>query len=166
VYLGVIVSMVTRDSSALYERAFEEHWDAVFRFLLAFTNDWAAAEDLTQEAFVRLWRSRERIDWSQSVLPWLLVAGRRLATDRFRTLRLRFGRLRVDASSTLDESMRVTWMDVQFGLRRLSGLERTAIVLTVLEGTPTVEVAEILGTTPGAIRAAVSRARDKLEASR
>jgi DNA-directed RNA polymerase specialized sigma24 family protein len=46
---------------------------------------------------------------------------------------------------------------------RLSKVERTAIVLTAFEGVSTAEAAELLGTTPGAIRAAVSRAREKLE---
>ena len=37
-----------------YERAFADHWSDVFRFALAWTNDWGAAEDLAQDAFLRL----------------------------------------------------------------------------------------------------------------
>jgi len=48
----------------------------------------------------------------------------------------------------------------------LSALERTAVVLTLFEGASPADVAEILNTTPGAIRAAVSRAREKLEQER
>ncbi len=40
---------------------------------------------------------------------------------------------------------------------------RTAIVLTALEGYAYADAAEALGTSAGALRAAVSRARDKLE---
>src|SRR3954447_18948526 len=72
-----------------YERAFADHWTDVFRFALAWTNDWTAAEDLAQESYLRLWDHRGGLDWERPVLPWLLVTTRRLATDRFRRLRRR-----------------------------------------------------------------------------
>jgi len=144
-----------------YQVAFERHWDDVFRFSLAWTNDWAAAEDLAQDAFVRLWQNRATLDWDRSVLPWLLVAARRLATDRFRSLRRRV--LPRSTESTFDEAMRDTWLDVQSAMSTLSPLERTAIVLTAVEGWSYAEVAAAAGTTDGALRAAVSRAREKLE---
>ena len=75
---------LAKSTELAYERAFQTHWGDVFRFALAWTNDWAAAEDLAQEAFLRLWDNRGRLDWDRPVLPWLLVATRRLATDRFR----------------------------------------------------------------------------------
>ena len=144
-----------------YQVAFERHWDDVFRFSLAWTNDWAAAEDLAQDAFVRLWQNRATLDWDRSVLPWLLVAARRLATDRFRSLRRRV--LPRSTESTFDEAMRDTWLDVQSAMATLSPLERTALVLTAVEGWSYAEVAAAVGTTDGALRAAVSRAREKLE---
>jgi RNA polymerase sigma-70 factor (ECF subfamily) len=162
--MGVTVQSAIRDSDLLYERAFGEHWRPVFRFVLAWTNDWSAAEDVTQEAFVRLWQHRDRVDWNEPVLPWLLVTGRRLATDRFRALRRRV--LPPRQSFTFDESSRAEWLDVQAALKTLSGLERTAVVLTLFEGLSTADVADLLATTPGAIRAAVSRAREKLEEAR
>jgi RNA polymerase sigma-70 factor (ECF subfamily) len=164
VYLGVTVQAAIRDSDLLYERAFEEHWQPVFRFLLAWTNDYGAAEDLAQDTFLRLWRNRDRVDWNDPILPWLLVAGRRLATDRFRALGRRV--LHAPGAPQMDESMRARWLDVQSAMRKLSKVERTAIVLTAFEGVSTAETADLLGSTPGAIRAAVSRAREKLEEAR
>ena len=162
--MDMAVQAALRDSDLLYERAFGEHWRPVFRFLLAWTNDWNAAEDLAQEAFLRLWQNRDRIDWREPVLPWLLATGRRLATDRFRALRRRV--LAPPGPSSLDEAMRVRWLDAQAALKSLSKLERTAVALTLFEGATTAEVADLLNTTPGAIRAAISRAREKVEAAR
>jgi RNA polymerase sigma-70 factor (ECF subfamily) len=144
-----------------YQLAFEQHWDELFRFSLAWTNNWTAAEDLTQEAYLRLWQRRLSLDWERPVMPWLLVTTRRLATDRFRALRRRV--LLQRAEPSFDESVRVRWMDVRAAMARLSPLERTALVLTAVEGWPYAEAAEALGTSPGALRAAVSRAREKLE---
>jgi RNA polymerase sigma-70 factor (ECF subfamily) len=144
-----------------YEQAFEQHWADVFRFSLAWTNDWAAAEDLAQDAYLRLWQHRLDLDWDRPALPWLLVAARRLATDRFRSMRRRILPRSDDAS--IDETVRVRWLDVQTAMGRLSPLERSALILTAVEGWTYAEVALALGTSDGALRAAVSRARQKLE---
>ena len=86
-------------TEAEFNTTFDRYWLPVFRFALAWTNDWAAAEDLTQDAFMRLWAKRSELDWSEPLLPWLLTATRRLATDRFRRLRtaMRFDRPAADA---------------------------------------------------------------------
>ncbi len=144
-----------------YEAAYDSLWPDVLRLALAWTNDWAAAEDLAQEAFLRLWSARATIDWSRSPRPWLLLTTRRLATDRFRALRRRLGRPSTPMLS--DESARDRWLDVSAALGRLTRTERTAIVLVALNGMPYDEAAGLLGTTAGALRAAVSRAREKLE---
>lgn len=147
-----------------YDRAYEAHWNAVFRFALAWTNDWGAAEDVAQEAFARLWRHRGSVDFDRDVLPWLLVAARRLTTDRFRALRRRL--FASPPPATLDEPTAVRWLDVSRAMAALSPLERSALVLTALEGRDSAEAAEVLRSSPGAIRAAVSRAREKLEEAR
>ena len=156
--------MALAESTELaYERAFQTHWGDVFRFALAWTNDWAAAEDLAQEAFLRLWDTRGRLDWDRPVLPWLLVATRRLATDRFRAIRRRLSLSSVSSPESLDQAVQARWLDVRAALDGLSPLERTALVMTAVEGTSYDEAALVLGTTAGALRAAVSRARMKLE---
>jgi len=146
-----------------YELAYEANWSDVFRFALAWTNDWAAAEDLAQEAFIRLWQHRRDLDWGRPVLPWLIVTTRRLALDRFRALRRRL--LPVHREEPFDDSARDRWLDVRAAMEALTPLERTALVLTTLEGWTYAEVAEALGGSTASLRAAVSRARDKLEAS-
>jgi RNA polymerase sigma factor (sigma-70 family) len=144
-----------------YQHAYERHSKDVFRFLLAWTNDWASAEDLTQEAYLRLWRHRASVDWQRPILGWLLVTARHLANNRFRGL----GRRAPVAllAEPASESVRVRWLDVQRALGALSPLERTALILTAIEGWSYADAAPVLQTTEGALRAAVSRARDKLE---
>jgi RNA polymerase sigma-70 factor (ECF subfamily) len=148
-------------TDVLYQRAFDAHWTDVFRFALAWTNDWAAAEDLAQDAYLRLWNERGRLDWNRSVLPWLLVATRRLATDRFRSLRRRLQP--EPRPADLDPSIHARWLDVRAAMDVLSPTERTALILTAIEGATYDEAARLLGTSAGALRAAVSRARTKLE---
>ncbi len=144
-----------------YQRAYDQFSGDVFRFVLAWTNDWTSAEDLTQETYLRLWRHRASIDWDRPILPWLLVTARHLANNRFRALRRRLAWTRSDPSS--DELIRARWIDVCRALGTLTPIERTALIMTAVEGWSYAEVAAALNTTEGALRAAVSRARDKLE---
>jgi len=162
VYVHVTTQMAMSGSTEFaYHRAFEAHWPDVFRFALAWTNDWAEAEDLTQEAYLRLWNHRAQLDWDRPVLPWLLVTVRRLATDRFRRIRRRL--LTAPEPASLDASVQARWLDVQAAMSELSPLERSALIMTAIEGATYEEAAVVLGTTAGALRAAVSRARTKLE---
>ena len=163
-YVGVTTQVAIAETTEIaYERAYVEHWSDVFRFALAWTNDWAAAEDLAQEAYLRLWNGRARLDWDRPVLPWLLVTTRRLATDRFRTLRRRL--LPTSQPATLDTAVQARWLDVAAAMARLSPLERTALIMTAVDGVTYEEAGRVLGTTAGALRAAVSRARTKLESA-
>jgi len=160
--MGVTTHVAAIESAELaYQRAYDEHWPEVFRFALAWTNDWAAAEDLAQDAYLRLWNHRARFDWSRPALPWLLIATRRLATDRFRQLRRRFSP--PPPPESLNDAVHARWLDVASAMATLSSTERTALVMTALEGMTYEEAAGVLGTSAGALRAAVSRARTKLE---
>lgn len=150
-----------------YERAYGQFATDVFRFALAWTNDWAAAEDLTQEAYLRLWNHRASIDWERPILGWLLVTTRRLANNRFRSIN-RFRSLHprltaLDSARQADESVSARWLDVRHALESLTSLERAALIMTAVEGWSYAEVADVLQTTDGALRTAVSRARQKLE---
>lgn len=77
------------DPDRRFDEELERQWRSVFRFALAWTNDWPAVEDLAQDAFLRLWTKRATIDWSAPILPWLMTTTRHLATGRFRRLRRR-----------------------------------------------------------------------------
>jgi RNA polymerase sigma-70 factor, ECF subfamily len=156
------MSAILVDDERRFGEAYSAAWSAVFRFAAAWTNDLGAAEELAQEAFLRLWDRRASIDWTRPVLPWLLVVTRRLATDRFRRLRKPIASPRVrDISAGLDG-----WLDVRSAFGRLTAEERAALVSVAILGFSPAEAAEPLGISAGAVRAAVSRARSKLEAER
>jgi RNA polymerase sigma-70 factor (ECF subfamily) len=158
---GVVLAETVESVEALYEQAYQRFSADVFRFLLAWTNDRAAAEDLMQETYIRLWGHRASIDWDRPILNWLLVTARRLASNRFRSLRRRL--VVTGTGSTSGDVVSARWLDVRQALDTLTPLERTALILVAVEGWSYSDLAVVLKTTDGALRAAVSRARDKLE---
>jgi len=163
--MGADVALV-ESTELQYQHAYDRFWRDVFKFVLAWTNDWTSAEDLTQETYIRLWQHRASIDWDRPIVAWLLVTARRLANNRFRALRRSLAPIHlapIHTEPVSDELVRARWLDVRQALGTLTPLERTALILTAVEGWSYAEVANVLKTTDGALRAAVSRARDKLE---
>lgn len=154
------------DADERYASAYATHWPDVFRFALSWTNDWAAAEDLAQEAFARLWRHRETLDWADPVMPWLIVTTRRLAQDRLRSIRRRLLGGHAAQPATLDAAVTDRWLDLRSAMAALTPLERAALVMTAVDGRTYDEAAALLGTSAGALRAAASRGRRKLEDAR
>ena len=135
----------------------------VYRFALALTNDLGEADDVAQEAFVRLWRTRASIDWTEPPIGWLLVAARRVAVDRFRRL-ARELRLRPAPAVPvgLDATTVERFVDLRGQLAVLTAHERAAILLSAVEGWSNEEIGAALGVSAGAVRAAASRGRAKL----
>jgi RNA polymerase sigma factor (sigma-70 family) len=134
--MGVTINVAALEPTELaYERAYDEHWPDVFRFALAWTNDWAAAEDLAQESYLRLWNQRNRLDWSRPPLPWLLVTTRRLATDRFRSFRRPLSP--PPPPESMNDAVHARWLDVAAAMGSLTPIERARSVMTAIEGIPT-----------------------------
>jgi RNA polymerase sigma-70 factor (ECF subfamily) len=146
-----------------FQRAAEELWMPVYRFALAMTNDLSDADDVAQEAFVRLWARRGAIDWGEPVLGWLLVTARRIALDRFRRLAraLRSGSAPT-VPAGVDSTTVERFVDLRAELAKLTPAERTAILLSAVEGWSADEIGAALGISPGAVRASASRGRAKL----
>jgi DNA-directed RNA polymerase specialized sigma24 family protein len=68
----------------------------------------------------------------------------------------------VEDSMPPDADARLRWIDLSSAMSRLTPLQRSALILTAVVGLGTDVVAEALQTTPGGVRAAVSRARATL----
>jgi RNA polymerase sigma-70 factor (ECF subfamily) len=69
--------------------AFDDAYRRVFPLILSkcrrMINDAAESQDLAQEVFVRLWRSREMISDPRALTAWLYRTCTRLAIDRARS---------------------------------------------------------------------------------
>ncbi len=63
------------------------HQDRLFRYLLRLAGDEAVAEDLFQQAWVKVAERIGRYDRSRPFAPWLFAIARNLAIDHLRRLR-------------------------------------------------------------------------------
>jgi RNA polymerase sigma-70 factor (ECF subfamily) len=163
------------------EEAFAKLYDVtaprVFGLVL---RDRAQAEEVTQEAFLEIWRTSPRFDPARgSALGWLMTIAHRRAVDRVRSAQAQTRR-----DTAYEESRRAPAYDVtaeqahqnleagvvREALRELTRVQREALELAYFGGLTHREVADRLdlplGTAKTRIRDGLTRLRDTLGADR
>jgi len=165
------IAEVTAWTPPTWEAVVRDHSARVYRLAYRLTGNSHDAEDLTQEVFVRVFRSLD------SYIPgtfegWL----HRITTNLFldmarRKQRIRFEGLGEDAAGRLsgDEptpaqafDARHLDGDVQDALAALAPEYRAAVVLCDIEGLSYEEVAATLGVKLGTVRSRIHRGRAQL----
>src|SRR3989442_5523963 len=132
---------------------------------MAITRDSALAEDIVEEAFVRLWQSDRTPRELPAFRAWLYRTIRNLARDEQRRQRVRaLLRFAPPASPdpTLEAERRVGDRDLTSALQNLSSGERQALYLRFSEDLNYDEIARIMGNRESTARAFIHRALMKL----
>jgi RNA polymerase sigma-70 factor, ECF subfamily len=137
----------------------------LFRFAFWLARDRQVAEDVVQEALLRAWRARDSLDAQESARHWLLTIVRREHARRYERKRIESVQVDelVDAESpelAVAEEREV--LDMRRAILRLPDEYREPLVLQVLMGHTTQEIATELGLTQGAVLTRLFRARQKL----
>jgi RNA polymerase sigma-70 factor (ECF subfamily) len=137
----------------------------LWRFVAALTEP-GAADDLTQETYLRAFRALPAFEARASARTWLLGIARRVCADHVRAAVRRRRLLRraaalepADGAGPVDPAATVGAAEL---LARLAPPQREAFVLTQLLGLSYEETAQALGIPIGTVRSRVARARGDL----
>ena len=157
----------------------ERHATPVFHFLCRMVGNEDDANDLAQETFVRVFKSRGRFRTNEKFSTWLHTIAANLARNHFRW-RSRHPNISLEAESVETEQTPGSMLpsdapppdeqavteervnDVRAAVGKLSEDLREAIVLCEWEEFSMAEAADILETTPKAVESRLYRARRHL----
>lgn len=149
------------------ERQFDDFYTASFgrltRQLYAMIGDRDEAQECVQEAFVRAWTHRRKLEQAEHPEAWVRTTAYRLAVSRWR--RTRLGRRPADRAvspPTQTEASDETRVALVAALRQLPDAQRQALVLHHLCDLPVQAVAREVGVPEGTIKARLSRGRAAL----
>lgn len=156
--------------SPAVEAAWRSHRPYLVNLAYQMLSDVGEAEDVAQEAFLRL--ARTDIGEIDDVRGWLTIVAGRLCLDLLRSARARHERPETSESVdvmpsaepdpadrvTLDDEVRAAMLEV---LRRLSPGERVSFVLHDIFQMPFDQIAETVGRPVGTCRQLARRARGK-----
>ena len=154
-----------KDRERWFARICEELRPDLFRFAFWLARDRQVAEDVVQESLLRAWRSRDSLATQGSARHWLLTIVRREHARRFERKRLET--VQVDElvdheSPELAVAEERDVLDMRRAIMRLPDEYREPLVLQVLMGQTTQEIAAQLDLTQGAVLTRLFRARQKL----
>ncbi|QKV79795.1 RNA polymerase sigma factor SigC [Amycolatopsis sp. Hca4] len=138
----------------------------VWRFLAHLT-DVGAADDLTQETYLRAFGSLRRFAGRSSSRTWLLSIARRVVVDQIRAAgsRPKIADTDWEAAAERSRDASAGFEDLVELRLLLDGLDpdrREVLVLTQVLGLSYAEAADVCGCPVGTVRSRVARAREDL----
>ena len=149
-----------------FAQAAESHLDDVYAYLVWFTGDRFAAEDLTAETFERALRLWHRFDPKRgTVRTWLCQVARTTALDHFRSERRRRRREALAAAPERFDDGVFDGLSpaLEAALAALTAAEREVIALRVVLDLDVRSAAGMLGISPTNCTTRLNRALGKLE---
>jgi RNA polymerase sigma-70 factor (ECF subfamily) len=145
-----------------FEAFFAEHQAKLFGTLCIVTADASEAEEVMQEAFVRVWERWDRVGLYPDAAGYLYRTAFNVHRDRLRRLR-RLARHVLSPAEPEDPFARADERaDVLQALRELSPRQRSALVLTEILDLSSRDAARALGVRPVTVRVLASQARSAL----
>jgi RNA polymerase sigma-70 factor (sigma-E family) len=145
-------------------RLFEAHYADMVRLAFYLTGSWAVAEELAQEAFLRLWRRWGGLRDPHAALGYLRASVVNLSRSslRRRLVELRHQRSVDEEGRDPDPTAR---LDIARALAKLPARKRACVVLRHLVDLSVEETAAVLGISTGSVKSQTHRALRLLEAA-
>ena len=173
-----LMPLIGRKDAGAFEVFYDRHGGAAYSLAYRIVGDRAAAEDVTQEAFVSIWRSGGRYDRARgSVRSWTLGIVRNRAIDLLRTRSGKAPKLGFDDELALEQRpsgeftdeealRRETSEELRGALGDLPGEQSKVIELAYFGGFSQSEIAAMLslplGTVKGRMRLGLEKIRGQL----
>jgi len=161
---------------AAWEEIVQNYTRRIYNLAYRFTSRADSAEDLTQEVFIRVYRSLEQYNPKQGDLQnWLMRLARNLVIDDYRKrqrapqdeaaddLEVHQYHLRAAGSSAQREmERRELGAQVQAGIDKLSPDLRTCVILRDIEELSYQEIVDLLKIPEGTVKSRINRGRIEL----
>ena len=162
---AALMGDIARAVSDSFEKVVRQRESQVLRTAYRILGNWADAEDVGQEVFVRLHRRGVEFPSDGACGAWIYRVTVNLCLDRRRAAHpteelgeLPCGKASAEAAAIRGEQSR----KLMAALAALPKRERAAVVLREIEGLSTAEVAAILGSAEGTVRSQVAHALTRL----
>ncbi|TMM58668.1 sigma-70 family RNA polymerase sigma factor [Maribacter algarum] len=160
----ILMAKVANGNLDLLKILFERHHKHVFNFLHKMCGDRMLSEDITQEVFYKLMKYRTSYNDGKFV-SWLFTIARNSLNTHFRRVSNKTEDIEtIDYKVAVHEEVKQDYSDLHLAINKLDASDRELVILNRFQEIKYEELAEIVGSTPGAVKTKVSRALKKLRA--
>jgi RNA polymerase sigma-70 factor (ECF subfamily) len=151
-----------------------QHWRKVFNIAYKFTGKHDEAEDLTQDVFLKIFKSLNTFDQRANFQTWLVSVSRNLCIDHYRSVRKERETIDRDVDAgeltpaaptispiaALEQADRVTLL--KKALAQLPPTLRSAVLLRDIQELSYQEIADRLHLPEGTVKSRINRGRTEL----
>ena len=165
-----LIARARRGDPGAFEEIVRLYQRRVYGVALRIVRVHDVADDVTQEAFLRAWRSLERFELGRPFGPWVCRIAANLAVNHVRSPRAREEGLPEGHSETMarEPGPLGALLDaegaqvLEAAMGQLKAEQRAVLVLRAVEELSYAEIAETLGISPGTVMSRLFRARERL----
>jgi RNA polymerase sigma-70 factor (ECF subfamily) len=165
-----------------FQSIYKEYYPKILRYLTRTLNDKEAAEDISQDVFVRVNEGLSKFEGRSKISTWIYRIATHMAFDYFKSASFRIGKKQTVSGEKLDETkedMNVWTGDkgkisdqvierkemnecIKRYVSTIPENYRTVLILSEYEGLKNREIAEILGLSLDTVKIRLFRARSRL----
>ncbi len=169
-----LIERCLQGDQAAWERIVRQYWRKVFNVAYKFVGKHDEAEDLTQDIFLKLFKSLDTFDRRANFQTWLISVSRNLCIDHYRSVRKERETIDRDvdagdlspASADTGPYAALEHSDRRALLRQaldeLAPTLRSAVMLRDIHELSYQEIAERLGLPEGTVKSRINRGRLEL----
>jgi RNA polymerase sigma-70 factor (ECF subfamily) len=172
--IETLIQRCLRGDQAAWERIVRLHWRKVFNVAYKFVGRHDEAEDLTQDIFLKIFKSLSTFDRRANFQTWLISVSRNLCIDHYRSVRKERETIDrdVDANelspvsaeagpmAVLEQHDRVALL--RDALAALPDTLRTAVMMRDIQELSYQEIADKLRLPEGTVKSRINRGRTEL----
>jgi RNA polymerase sigma-70 factor, ECF subfamily len=172
--IEALIRRCLRGDEAAWETIVRHYWRKVFNVAYKFVGKHDEAEDLTQEIFLKIFKSLETFDRRANFQTWLISVSRNLCIDHYRSVRKERETIDrdVDASeltpiskeigaiALLEQQDRVALL--RQALAELPDALKTAVLMRDIQELSYQEIARKLRLPEGTVKSRINRGRTEL----
>lgn len=145
-----------------FESIYKDYWQKIFRICMGYVNDYAKAQDLTQDIFVIVWKNLSKFRKESNIGTWIFkIASNYCLRQIEKDKRLKKSELPIILQQESEISIEPQIKLLHKYISELTEIERIIISLE-LEDIKQSEIAEIVGITPSNVRVKIHRIKEKL----
>jgi len=146
---------------------FDRYHIRIFNFLLKLTKDWNISQDMTQEVFYKIIKYRNSYKKGK-FSSWIYTIARNIFSDYYQSQKNKDQRIEDVIYHTKAEKQdfieqNETTEQLNRALNQLSNSDKELVIMNRYQGIKYQEIAEITGSTVGAVKTKVHRAIHKLK---
>lgn len=151
-----------------FEALFAEYSDVIYRFCLYKTSDAQVAHDLTQDTFLRLWKSMNSAGEIEKPKQYIYQIARNLVIDHYKKMKsLSLDRLQEDGFEPRDAAAPSDILAeiaiLREAIEKLEADYREVVYMRFVEGLGIEEISETLGISANLVSVRINRGKKKLQ---